>query len=78
MVGRHCRTRAGLLKTFFHLSLREMDEEKQIRKNALRWLEFVGLAHKAQQMAANLPHAEQRLVEIARALIPGAGSAPPG
>ena len=68
MVGQHCRTCSGLLKTFFHLSLREMDEEKQIRKNALRWLEFVGLAHKAQQMAPNLPHAEQRLVEIARAL----------
>ena len=68
MVGQHCRTGSGLLKTLFHLSLKEMDEEKQIRKNALRWLEFVGLAHKTQQMAANLPHAEQRLVEIARAL----------
>jgi len=40
----------------------------QIRKNSLRWLEFVGLANKARQGAANLPHAEQRLVEIARAL----------
>jgi branched-chain amino acid transport system ATP-binding protein len=68
MLGQHCRTCSGLLKTFFHFSLKEMDEEKQIRANALRWLEFVGLAHKAQQMAPNLPHAEQRLVEIARAL----------
>ena len=68
MVGQHCRTGSGLLKTLFHLSLKEMDEEKQIRKNALRWLEFVGLAHKTHQMAVNLPHAEQRLVEIARAL----------
>jgi branched-chain amino acid transport system ATP-binding protein len=68
MVGQHCRTGSGLLKTLFHLSLKEMNEEKQIRKNALRWLEFVGLAHKTHQMAVNLPHAEQRLVEIARAL----------
>jgi branched-chain amino acid transport system ATP-binding protein len=68
MVGQHCRTSSGLLKTFFHLSLKETDEEKRIRENALRWLEFVGLAHKAHQVGANLPHAEQRLVEIARAL----------
>lgn len=68
MVGQHCRTRSGLLKTFFHLSLRETDEEKRIRENAFSWLEFVGLASKAGQAAANLPHAEQRLVEIARAL----------
>jgi branched-chain amino acid transport system ATP-binding protein len=31
-------------------------------------LGFVGLADKADQVASNLPHAEQRLVEIARAL----------
>jgi branched-chain amino acid transport system ATP-binding protein len=68
MVGQHCRTRSGLLKTFFHLSLKEMDEEKRIRENAFSWLEFVDLAAKAGQAAANLPHAEQRLVEIARAL----------
>jgi branched-chain amino acid transport system ATP-binding protein len=68
MVGQHCRTGSGLLKTFFHLSLGELKEEKQIRETALRWLEFVGLTHKAYQVGANLPHAEQRLVEIARAL----------
>jgi branched-chain amino acid transport system ATP-binding protein len=68
MVGNHCRTRAGLLRTLFRLSLGELEEEKQTRASALRWLEFVGLAHKREQMAANLPLAEQRLVEIARAL----------
>jgi branched-chain amino acid transport system ATP-binding protein len=68
MMGQHCRTSSGLLKTFFHLSLKETEEERQIRANALRWLEFVGLTHRAEQMANNLPHAEQRLVEIARAL----------
>jgi branched-chain amino acid transport system ATP-binding protein len=68
MMGQHCRTRSGLLKTFFHLSLKETEEERQIRANALRWLEFVGIAHKSNQMAATLPHAEQRMVEIARAL----------
>jgi len=68
MIGRHCKTKAGLLKTFLKFSLGELEEEKHTRENAWRWLEFVGLSHKAEQMASNLPHAEQRLVEIARAL----------
>jgi branched-chain amino acid transport system ATP-binding protein len=68
MLGRHCRTQTGLFKTFFKFSVRELGEEKATREQALRWLEFVGLAHKAEHLASNLPHAEQRLVEIARAL----------
>ncbi len=68
MLGRHCRTRAGILKAFLRLSPGEMAEERHTREKAREWLEFVGLRHKQDQMAANLPHAEQRLVEIARAL----------
>lgn len=68
MLGRHCKTKSGLLKTFFRLSFKEPEEEKITREKAMRWLEFVGIPHKANQIAANLPHAEQRLVEIARAL----------
>jgi branched-chain amino acid transport system ATP-binding protein len=68
MLGSHCKTRTGLLRTFFRVSLKELAEERNTRQNALRWLEFVGMAHKADQIAVNLPHAEQRLVEIARAL----------
>jgi ABC-type branched-subunit amino acid transport system ATPase component len=36
---------------------------------ALRWLALVGLAGRAHERAALLPHGQQRLVEIARALI---------
>ena len=68
MLGSHCKTKTGLLRTFFRISFRELEEEKNTRENAMRWLEFVGIAHKADQVAVNLPHAEQRLVEIARAL----------
>jgi len=68
MLGSHCRTKTGLLRTLFRFSLRELKEEKATRENAMRWLEFVGIPQKAGQIAANLPHAEQRLVEIARAL----------
>ncbi len=68
MLGSHCRTKAGLLKTFLRLSLKELEEEKFTRERAMECLDFVGLSHKANQVASNLPHAEQRLVEIARAL----------
>ena len=68
MLGSHCKTKAGLLKTFFRFSIREPQEEKATRENAMRWLEFVGLPHQANEIASNLPHADQRLVEIARAL----------
>ena len=68
MLGSHCRTKTGLLRTLFRFSLRELKEEKDTRENAMHWLEFVGIPDKAGQIAANLPHAEQRLVEIARAL----------
>ena len=68
MLGSHCKTKTGLLKTFFRISFKEPQEEKITREKAMRWLEFVGIPHKAEQIAVNLPHAEQRLVEIARAL----------
>ena len=68
MLGSHCRTKTGLLRTLFRVSFRELQEEKATRENAMHWLEFVGIPQKADQIAANLPHAEQRLVEIARAL----------
>jgi branched-chain amino acid transport system ATP-binding protein len=68
MLGRHCRTQAGIFKTFLKFSLRELEEEKHTRESAWRWLEFVGLSHKAELMTSILPHAEQRMVEIARAL----------
>lgn len=42
------------------------DEDKQL---ALRWLEIIGLRHKANQSLQHLSYGEQRLVLIARALI---------
>jgi len=68
MLGSHCKTKAGLSKTFFRFSIKEPEEEKATRENAMRWLAFVGLSHQAHEIASNLPHAEQRLVEIARSL----------
>src|SRR5215470_14972734 len=66
MVGRHCRTHAGLLRMFFRLG--PLQEERAIRKRAEELLEFVGLGHRRDFSATTIPFGEQRRLEIARAL----------
>jgi branched-chain amino acid transport system ATP-binding protein len=68
MVGRHCRTRVGLLRTFFRPPFRELHEEIVVRERCDEILELVGLSHRREARAANVPFAEQRRLEIARAL----------
>ena len=67
MVGRHIRSKAGLVGTGFRL-LKTRKEERQIRTSALEYLEFVGLENRAEELAGNLPLGEQKLLEVARAL----------
>jgi branched-chain amino acid transport system ATP-binding protein len=66
MVGRHCRTRAGLLRMFFRLGA--LPEERAIRARAGEILEFIGLSHRRDAGATTIPFGEQRRLEIARAL----------
>jgi len=66
MVGRHCRTRAGLLRMFFRLGT--LPEERAIRARAEEILAFIGLSHRRDAAAATIPFGEQRRLEIARAL----------
>lgn len=66
-VGRHTRTREGLLAALAR-GPRYRKAEAQSRQTSLEYLEFVGLAHRAGQLARNLPYGEQRRLEIARAL----------
>jgi branched-chain amino acid transport system ATP-binding protein len=66
MVGRHCRTRAGLLRMFLRVG--ELAEERAIRARAEEILEFVGLIHRRDAAATTIPFGEQRRLEIARAL----------
>jgi branched-chain amino acid transport system ATP-binding protein len=68
LVGRHCRTGAGLLRAWTRLPLRRLAEESQSRARALALLERVGLAGRAGDDAEGLPLADQRRLEIARAL----------
>ncbi|HEX5995245.1 MAG TPA: ATP-binding cassette domain-containing protein [Jiangellales bacterium] len=65
-VGRHLRSRAGLLRGALVLPAR--GEERQIVRSADELLALVGLAGDADRLSADLPFGRQRLLEIARAL----------
>ncbi|QES50651.1 ABC transporter ATP-binding protein [Streptomyces venezuelae] len=67
LVGRHTRTKEGLWSAMLRLPGFHK-EEAASRERAMELLEFIGLAHKAEHLALNLPYGEQRKLEIARAL----------
>ncbi|MCB5182444.1 ABC transporter ATP-binding protein [Streptomyces antimicrobicus] len=67
LVGRHTRTKEGLWSALLRLPGFHK-EEAASREKAMELLEFIGLAHKAEHLARNLPYGEQRKLEIARAL----------
>jgi branched-chain amino acid transport system ATP-binding protein len=66
-IARHTRSRAGFLRSTLKVPS-ALREERDINTQAMRWLEFVGLPHRANSLAGTLSYGEQRLVEIARAL----------
>jgi branched-chain amino acid transport system ATP-binding protein len=67
MVGLHSQTRSGFLRGLFHPP-RERKEEAQIRRKAAALLDFFNLTPRADWPAAQIPLAEQRRLEIARAM----------
>lgn len=67
MVGRHMRSRASVLSAGLRLPWMRR-EEQGIQARAMERLDFVGLADRAKEHAANLPLGEQKLLEVARAL----------
>ncbi|MCL5736073.1 MAG: ABC transporter ATP-binding protein [Actinobacteria bacterium] len=66
-VGRHCRSKAGVLSAALSLPLHRR-EEREAFKVAGESLRRVGLEGKADEFAGNLPMGERHLLEIARAL----------
>lgn len=67
MVGRHVRTRQGVLGAILrHAAARA--EEREIEQRAMQLLEFVGIAPLAHRTARTLSYGDQRRLEIARAL----------
>lgn len=67
MVGRHVRTRAGVIGAIFR-DRTTRGEEAAIGRRAIALLDYVGIAHRAGELARNLPYGEQRRLEVARAL----------
>ncbi len=67
MVGRHPLMRHTWWDAILHTS-RYHKEEEEALEEAVRLLNFVGLAGLGDQMARNLPYGAQRRLEIARAL----------
>lgn len=59
--------KTGLLRALIGTPLNRR-EERESKERALELLEFMGIDHRADQLAKNLPYGDQRRLEIARAL----------
>ncbi|MGD6746099.1 ABC transporter ATP-binding protein [Streptomyces sp. BH106] len=67
LVGRHTRTKEGLWSALLRgPGFRKAERGSEER--AMELLDFIGLSHKRDHLARNLPYGEQRKLEIARAL----------
>ena len=67
MIGRHCRTSAGISGAIFR-NYRTREEEKRIAQDSYDVLKKIGLAQYVNDYAKNLPYGAQRRLEIARAM----------
>jgi branched-chain amino acid transport system ATP-binding protein len=67
MVGRHVRTRAGVIGAALR-TRHARDEERAIHTRALELLEYVGVGARQHDLANSLSYGDQRRLEIARAL----------
>jgi branched-chain amino acid transport system ATP-binding protein len=67
MIGRHAKTRAGVLGAILR-DRRTLAEEEGIVRRSLELLDFVGVRARANDAAGSLPYGDQRRLEIARAL----------
>ncbi len=67
MIGRHVRTRAGVVGAILR-DRRTRTEEQAIVRRAHELLRYVGIARRANELAKHLSYGDQRRLEIARAL----------
>ncbi len=67
MVGRHCRTKAGILSALMR-DKRTRREEQESVDISYELLKTVGLEKQWNETACNLPYGAQRRLEIARAM----------
>jgi branched-chain amino acid transport system ATP-binding protein len=67
MIGRHVRTRAGVVGAVLR-GPGTRAEERAIEKKARELLDYVGIAPRGNELAKHLSYGDQRRLEIARAL----------
>jgi branched-chain amino acid transport system ATP-binding protein len=67
MIGRHVRTRAGVVGAVLR-DRRTRAEEAAIERRAGELLRYVGIAERGNELARHLSYGDQRRLEIARAL----------
>jgi branched-chain amino acid transport system ATP-binding protein len=67
MVGRHVRTRAGVIGAVLRTAATRA-EERALHERSHALLEYVGIASHSNELAHGLPYGDQRRLEIARAL----------
>jgi branched-chain amino acid transport system ATP-binding protein len=67
MIGRHVRTRAGVVGAVLRDAATRA-EEAAIERRAAELLDYVGVRRRANDAAGSLPYGDQRRLEIARAL----------
>lgn len=68
LIGAHTRGTWGLAGSIMKLAPWVRKEEGMLTEWAIECLKQVDLAHRAYELAVNLPYGEQRRLEIARAL----------
>jgi branched-chain amino acid transport system ATP-binding protein len=68
LIGQHCRIPYGTFASFFH-TRKYRDCERATREKARETLGFVGIPEREDDQAKALSYGEQRLLEIARALV---------
>jgi len=67
LLGFFRRTKADFIRVGFNFPFARR-EEKKAHNEAMEYLNFVGMADRADALATELPFGQQRLTEIARAL----------
>ena len=67
LTGLHCRGRSAMWDTLLGTT-REKQSEQELVNDAHEILRFVGLEHRAFELAGTLPYGEQRLLGVALAL----------
>jgi branched-chain amino acid transport system permease protein len=68
LLGAYAIERASMVEIALRLP-RSRREDAELRAVAMHYLSFVGLSDRADDLAGNIPHGQQRLLEIARVLI---------